>query len=236
MDNEHSNPSDRPDVEDTSETDTSGEQRFIVGGRPRDPRIDRVIREVAVELYAESGWAGFQISTIAKRAGVGKSAIYRRWPTLEDLLIDSIRGMDTRAVVGDAETLRQALCNLALEQLEWWGNTPGTAYLRLQVDQVNYPVLGELYSARVRGPLLEVAREQVAKAIESGEVPRGTSTLLLVEMLSGAMMMRMGSSSGPDRQKLLDNPQPYVQRLVDHALASTSVAPAQPEGPAPPGH
>ncbi|GEL24247.1 TetR family transcriptional regulator [Pseudonocardia sulfidoxydans NBRC 16205] len=218
-------PADGVDSDGPPEEDVSSkppQRQRPAGGRPRDPRVDRAIRDAATQIYAEEGWAGFQFDAIAKRAGVGKSAVYRRWATREDLVIEAIRGMDTAAVVGDAATLREALTRIAREQLEWWGDTPGAAYLRLQMDQVKLPALGDLYSTRVRGPLLDVVRGMVGKAVASGEVPPGTSTTLLVEMLSGAMMMRMGSSSRANRQKLVDNPDEYIALLVDYVLAAAT--------------
>src|SRR5947207_78275 len=48
-----------------------------------DPRIERsrmVILQAAVEELAEVGYGAFTIESVAARAGVGKSTIYRHWP------------------------------------------------------------------------------------------------------------------------------------------------------------
>ena len=59
-------------------------------GRPRDNAIDAVILTVALELFIAHGVAGMSIEQVAKRAGVGKPTVYRRWATKERLVADAI--------------------------------------------------------------------------------------------------------------------------------------------------
>ena len=57
-----------------------------------DPRIERsrmVILRAAVEEMAEVGYGGVTIESIAARAGVGKSTIYRHWPDKLELIADA---------------------------------------------------------------------------------------------------------------------------------------------------
>ena len=55
-------------------------------GRPRDARVDQQIVEATLAELADKGFGGASIESIAGRAGVGKAAIYRRWPNREALL------------------------------------------------------------------------------------------------------------------------------------------------------
>jgi len=48
--------------------------------------VDQAILRAALELFIEHGVAGASIEKIAKRAGVGKTSIYRRWSSREALL------------------------------------------------------------------------------------------------------------------------------------------------------
>lgn len=50
-------------------------------GRPRDPQVDERIRAATIALLSEKGFAETTIVAVARRAGVGAPAIYRRWPS-----------------------------------------------------------------------------------------------------------------------------------------------------------
>ena len=59
-------------------------------GRPRDARVDALVLETALAMLAEVGPTGLSVEEVAARAGVGKSTIYRRWPTKDDLVVASL--------------------------------------------------------------------------------------------------------------------------------------------------
>src|SRR5262252_6039590 len=59
-------------------------------GRPRNPAVDQAILRAALELFIEHGVSGASIERIAKRAGVAKTSIYRRWSSREALLAQAI--------------------------------------------------------------------------------------------------------------------------------------------------
>ena len=58
-------------------------------GRPRSQEADRAILTAAAELLAERGLAAMSIEEVAARAGVGKTTIYRRWPSKGLLALDA---------------------------------------------------------------------------------------------------------------------------------------------------
>lgn len=83
-------------------------------GRKRDQDVTDAILEAAADLLLEVGFDRIRTEDVAKRAGAGKGAIYRRWPTKEALLAEAIRTMpageapvsddpvaDLRVLVGD---------------------------------------------------------------------------------------------------------------------------------------
>ena len=57
-----------------------------------DPRIERsrlVIRRAALEELGDVGYGAFAIESVAARAGVAKSTIYRHWPDKLTLIADA---------------------------------------------------------------------------------------------------------------------------------------------------
>ncbi|MFC7447852.1 TetR/AcrR family transcriptional regulator [Rhodococcus daqingensis] len=101
---------------DEETPDTDGERRR---GRPRNPAIDDAALTAARELLAEAGWDQTTMVAIAERAGVGKPALYRRWPSKTHLVFEAIFGwVDDAPPVADAadpsEWIRRS-CAYSLE-------------------------------------------------------------------------------------------------------------------------
>ena len=58
-----------------------------------DPRVGRsrqVVRLAVLEQLAEVGYGALTIEAVARRAGVGKSTIYRHWPSRVELIADAL--------------------------------------------------------------------------------------------------------------------------------------------------
>src|SRR3954451_6894721 len=83
-------------------------------GRPADPDIERRVVAAALMVYGEVGWAGFTLDAVARRAPVGKAALYRRWPTKEALLLAAFEYL-AEPLELDAEpvSLREGLIYIA---------------------------------------------------------------------------------------------------------------------------
>ena len=56
-------------------------------GRPRSTEIDDAVRAAAAEALDRDGYGGVVIEDVARRAGVSKTAVYRRWPNRRALIL-----------------------------------------------------------------------------------------------------------------------------------------------------
>lgn len=193
-------------------------------GRPRDERIDAVVLKTAARVYAEEGWAGFNFEAVAREAGVGKGALYRRWSSPEDLLMDAIDTIDQGRAIAATPSLHEA-CRVSAElQIGWWvSSAPSASYIRLQMDQASQPFLGKLYRDRVLEPVIEAFRARVSAAVEEGEIPVRVSATLLFELVSGAVMTRMSSIPAGDRRKLAES-STYPAQVAEAAIAGAVAA------------
>ena len=61
-------------------------QRDLKPGRPRDPETDRAILQATLKLLTDQGYAGMSVERVASEAGVGKTTIYRRYSSKEELV------------------------------------------------------------------------------------------------------------------------------------------------------
>ena len=62
-------------------------------GRPRSLSAHQAILDAALDLLAAEGYERMTIEAVAARAGVGKTTIYRRWASKEDLIIDAMENL-----------------------------------------------------------------------------------------------------------------------------------------------
>ncbi|HSV67481.1 MAG TPA: TetR/AcrR family transcriptional regulator [Mycobacteriales bacterium] len=81
-------------------------------GRPRSPQVDATVLNAIRALMAEVGYNRVTIEQIAARAGVGKTAIYRRWRTKGQIVLTAIgpnlrmsTPSDTGSLAGDLEAI-----------------------------------------------------------------------------------------------------------------------------------
>jgi AcrR family transcriptional regulator len=59
-------------------------------GRPRDRQIDLAVLKATLGVLDESGYGGLRLDEVARRAGTTKPAIYRRWPTRQQLVLSAV--------------------------------------------------------------------------------------------------------------------------------------------------
>lgn len=68
------------------------------GAAVLQPDRTRAIRRAAVVELAHGGYGRLTVDAVAKRAGVGKAALYRRWRNKEEMVLALLAGMDFEIV------------------------------------------------------------------------------------------------------------------------------------------
>ncbi len=133
------------------------------------------------------------IEEVAERAGVGKSSIYRRWPskgTLAlDAFLDSFLAQQPRV---DTGALEQDLA----EALTLWsdavvGTPTGRALVGLIAESQLDQELARGWIERVMMPVRAQHRIMVERAIERGEIPAGSDIDVIMDLLYGSAYHRL---------------------------------------------
>ncbi len=75
-------------------------------GRPRDPAIDDAILRATQDLLIERGVAGTTMDAVARAAGSGKAAVYRRWRSKTDLTVAAVKALYDPPPIPDTGSLR----------------------------------------------------------------------------------------------------------------------------------
>lgn len=160
-------------------------------GRPRDPRLDDALLQAGLEVIIERGYHAATLTEIARRAGVGTPAIYRRWRTKAELAMDIMLRATQPEGVPDTGSIRDDLVEFMVRRLQTWA----TPIFR----QLVFPVILE---GHVEGALAAGVREQfvgfreafaarVGRSIEAGELGPQTNPNRLVDLLMGTVAVPM---------------------------------------------
>jgi AcrR family transcriptional regulator len=105
-------------------------KRTSVGSR-RSPEAEAAVLAAAKELIAEKGYAGFSVDEVARRAGAGKTTIYRWYPTKADLFL-AIYATErsTFVLIPDTGNLVEDLVQYTTSLWRFWASQPAGAALR----------------------------------------------------------------------------------------------------------
>jgi TetR/AcrR family transcriptional regulator, regulator of autoinduction and epiphytic fitness len=184
-----------------------------------DPRIEhsrRVICRAALAEFAEAGYSGFRMESVAARAGVGRSTVYRHWPNKAALIADALETLNTQPdpardlVDGNARQRVELILNHLAEVL---GDSPLSACVPALVHaaetEPDVRDFHHTYSARRRQRLTDT----IAAGVEAGEFPTRIDPDAASVALAGAMFYRrLMTADAPDAD--------FITRLVDTVLGA----------------
>jgi AcrR family transcriptional regulator len=166
----------------------------MAAGRPRDPRVDAAVLEATLRELTDVGYARLSIDAVAKRAGVGRPTVYRRWPSKAQLVHEAVfpgvpaddlpipHGPDFAA---DVRTMIQQAVDY-LSRPEVLAATPG-----LMAEFKTDPALHQLMAARLEDQLRTRLARRVEAAVAAGEAARHTDASLLLDMITGTVLFAL---------------------------------------------
>ncbi|MFZ0926230.1 MAG: TetR/AcrR family transcriptional regulator [Halobacteriota archaeon] len=109
-------------------------------GRPRSNEVHSAILTAAIELFAEEGFDGLSIEAVANRAGVGKTAIYRRWSSKEALLLDALKVLRVEVPIVDTGNFREDATAFLRDTVRAYSRQANRLYVKVWLR-----IVGELY-------------------------------------------------------------------------------------------
>ncbi|MGL5808580.1 MAG: TetR/AcrR family transcriptional regulator [Nocardioides sp.] len=80
--------------------------------RPREQRVDDAVLAAALDLFFDHGLDRVSIAEVARRAGVSRQSIYRRWDNAADLVQEAVDTVPVELPEPTATTLRDRLVQL----------------------------------------------------------------------------------------------------------------------------
>jgi AcrR family transcriptional regulator len=178
-------------------------------GRPRDPSIGQAILTAALKLFIDRGIAGMSIEQVAKKAGVGKPTIYRRWSTKERLVADAIEAhvgtdlewptRDEIAAIPPRELVKR---NIAAAASTAADPTFRALVAQIYGSAVTHPLLMQTYWDHYIAPRRTLAIAMLQRAQADGAVAQDADLDVLVDMLAGGVTYRVLQPNPPNPRQM----------------------------------
>jgi AcrR family transcriptional regulator len=158
-------------------------------GRPRSAASQQAMLKATLELLAEVGFEAMSIEAIATRAGVGKTTIYRRYSSKDELVADAIESMREEVLIPDTGNLWDDLDAL-IESAAKITLTPlGLQTVAMIISSASSnPGFAQIYWKKYLQPRRQTFAIVIERAKARNEVPTDLDSGLVFDTMSGIML------------------------------------------------
>ncbi|MEV1328662.1 TetR/AcrR family transcriptional regulator [Micromonospora costi] len=180
--------------------------------------ITTAIRRALMQELAAVGYGRLSIEAVARRAGVSKTAIYRRWSSKTDLVLEivgaaahgKLPALDTGSLRGDLALLFQVVAHALRHPLA------SQIIPDLLAEAARNPTIDQTLQQLLRSRQQEIGGQLIERAVRRGELPAGTDPEAAVDLIVGPLYWRLAIARLP----LTDT---YLDGLVEAVAAGLTV-------------
>jgi AcrR family transcriptional regulator len=195
--------------QDTSqETDEQTEDKSPnrKAGRPRSEQARQSITDATNKLLLHMSVRDISIEAIAKKAGVGKTTIYRWWPNKVGIILEAISGPMS---VLPAPVSGESAKDLLVSQIERFGRLSrgrgGKVIAEVFAEAQGNPETLNLFYQHFMLHHEEVLANIIEQGKRNGEFRSDLDTSLAVDMIYGGIFYRLMSNTAPLEMPFIDS-------------------------------
>jgi AcrR family transcriptional regulator len=157
-------------------------------GRPRSIHADQAILQATLDLLAEVGYESMSIEAIASRAGVGKTTIYRRYTSKEELVADAIESLRDDLAIPDTGSFWGDMDILIKNAAKKIDSPLGRQTLALIVSTASSnPQFAEVYWTKYTKLRREAFSKILERAKSRDEIHKDADVDLIIDLVSGSL-------------------------------------------------
>ena len=181
-------------------------------GRPRSERRHHAILQTAIDLVLEFGFRPVSIESIAAKAGVAKTTIYRRWPNKAAVVMDAFMlrfGSETQFA-----TARKVTDSIRLQMRSMaraFRSKDGAVVKALLAEAQFDAELATAFRERWTLPRRKMALAVFQKATSRGELRSDIDLEATIDLLYAPMYYRLQMGTG----SLSDA---YIDEIFDQGM------------------
>jgi AcrR family transcriptional regulator len=189
-------------------------------GLPRSERLRQVLLETAIEMVFDVGFRSVSIESIASKAGVAKTTIYRRWPNKAAVVMDAFMvrvGSGTLFPPAKKVMDRVRLQMHAMARV--FMGKDGALVRALLAEAQFDPELAVAFRERWTTPRRSMAVAVFREAMERGELRPEVNPETAIDLLYAPLYYRLQMGTGPLSEA-------YIEGLFHHGMKGLRKKPA----------
>ncbi|MEU3063079.1 TetR/AcrR family transcriptional regulator [Streptomyces subrutilus] len=162
-------------------------------GRRRGPELERAILGAALEQLGTVGWSALTMEGVAAGAHTGKAALYRRWPSKADLVVDALRaGLPGIGEIPDGGSVREDLRLVCVRMRDVMDSLAGQALRSVlhECDDVHADRFRGVIWAGLHEPAQRLIAELLRRGVARGDVRADATGPFVVDAIPAMMMYR----------------------------------------------
>jgi AcrR family transcriptional regulator len=191
-----------------AELEADGCEEHAIRHRRRGAALERAIHEAVLAELSEIGYAGLTIESVAARARTGKASIYRRWPTKQELVMDTFCASFGETLdlldgaLAGSVTTRDALVHIGQKMAKIVGEADEA--MRAAACEMNRdPKFAAIFEEQVACPKRMVLLGVLQRGVARGEVRPEAATELFAEILPSMITARLIVQNRPIAEAFL---------------------------------
>ncbi len=195
----------------------------------RGPKVRAAVLAATLAELTGTGYAALTVDNVARRAGVHKTTIYRRWKDRESLVADAVTDLAaTQVPLPDTGDIDADLRRLARSFVAFLNSPTGQAVAAATLSDAGR--IPEITEAKHRffEDRFQRAQPVVSGAIARGELPADTDPAELVRTLVAPIYLRLLVTAEPIDTTTADNAANVA--LAAARAGALRSAPAEGEG------
>ena len=188
-------------------------------GRPQDKSLDKKITEAAWHLLSDRPLAKLTINEIATQAETSRPAIYRRWNSVEEIVIDAfleiVKDDVPQAVATDpADALREYIPSL----VRFLGSRVGQVMAEILGRAQSDPLLMEKFREGFLLPRRRHGREMVLRGQSEGVFRKELDCEMVIDLYAGPIYFRAFARHAPLDEK-------FARELAEQVISAIQTNP-----------
>jgi AcrR family transcriptional regulator len=178
--------------------DQSPPSKAPAASRRRGEDLERAIYSAVISQLEDVGYARLTMDRVADDARTGKAALYRRWPSKADLVVDALdHALPALEDAPDQGNVRADLVEHLRQKAEVLNSQVGRAVQSLLAEIDRDRPLVRLVQERVFQPRLNIFQVILDRGVERGEIRPGPVSPLIADLGPAMLVQRFLGDPAP---------------------------------------